>query len=269
LDSGADGTSLTKQAADQVPSPLEEDKGQVTTYVYGNGETLKAIGQKRVGSYVVDVMPRKASTSLISVSQIVDEGHTIEFSKDKAKIKDDEGRYSISYPRGPSLAWRIPIRALELLTKLKQRRLNSRSARLRKIPLSTREKVIDLHQKMAHASEDTMCRAIGGVTPLWTNTDINVEDIGKVFSKEPCLPCVLCKRRADGTTRWKETNRNRVGERTWDLDVDQTSKEVKYEGRPDRPQDRDWQPGECISVDNVGPVNPERIPLLLYIQGRQ
>ena len=39
--------------------------------------------------------------------------------------------------------------------------------------------------------------------PLWRNTKITAEEIRKAFQWEPCLICVLAKRRKEGTMKWK------------------------------------------------------------------
>ena len=214
--------------------------------------------------YDVDVMPDQANTSLISVAQIVDEGHNVQFTADGVSIMDKDGKYCISYPRGRSLAWRVPIKTLDVLTEMKRKHRTNLSARLHKRRLNTREKALDLHCRMVHAPEDVMCKAIGGEKPAWVNTGVTVEDIRKIFTEEPCLPCVMCKRRADGPNRWVENNKKRIGQRTWHIDASNEGEEVKYEGRPARPEDREWSTGQCITVDNVGPINPESIDGFQY-----
>ena len=39
--------------------------------------------------------------------------------------------------------------------------------------------------------------------PLWRNTKVTAEEIRKAFQWEPCLICVLAKRRKEGTMKWK------------------------------------------------------------------
>ena len=38
---------------------------------------------------------------------------------------------------------------------------------------------------------------------LWRNTKVTANEIHKVFQWEPCLICVLAKRRKEGTMKWK------------------------------------------------------------------
>ena len=58
---------------------------------------------------------------------------------------------------------------------------------------------------MGHAPEDVMCMVVEPKKGklLWRNTKVTANEIHKVFQWEPCLICVLAKRRKEGTMKWK------------------------------------------------------------------
>jgi hypothetical protein len=64
---------------------------------------------------------------------------------------------------------------------------------------------------MGYAPEDVMCMAVEPKKgkPLWRNTKVTVKEIRTVFQWEPCLICVLAKRRKEGTMKWKTLKKNK------------------------------------------------------------
>ena len=90
-----------------------------------------------------------------------------------------------------------------------------------------------------------MCIA---VNTTWRNTGITDTDIRRVFYRQPCLVCVLAKRNKDSKLIW-----SRKPPPITD------SKDVKQPDTTDPREDHQWSIGECISYDNVGPINPESI----------
>jgi len=185
-------------------------------------------------------MPDPVTTTLISVPQIVDTGHNV--------------------PRGKGLSWRIPLEALEKLSYLKRRSRRgrrSRSARLHSTPITVRQRVMDLHSRMAHAPEDIMCLAVNSNNPSWINTRVTTDDIRKVFKSEPCLVCTLAKRRADGPSIWSRKREAAAEGKSGDLRNKDSDVTVINEPKPMEDGTRIWGIGECITVDNVGPISPE------------
>ena len=74
-----------------------------------------------IGHYEVQITPDNCSTSLISVDQIVADGHTVTFSATETIITDDNDRYRLTYPRVPnSREWTVPMQAMEDLSRLRQ-----------------------------------------------------------------------------------------------------------------------------------------------------
>ena len=131
------------------------------------------------------------------------------------------------------------------------------SARLRRVPKSSKANVMRLHHRMAHAPEEVMCMAVKGSTPLWRNTGVEPWEIRRVFRRTQCLACVLAKRKREGPRKWilnqKEKQKNvtfknndtqTIGEL---LDSDDEVKD-KREGK--------WTTGQCISIDDIGPISP-------------
>jgi len=86
-----------------------------------------------------------------------------------------------------------------------------RSGRLRTIPRTVLARVLRLHKRMGYAPEDVMCMAVEPKKgkPLWRNTKVTAKEIRTVFQWEPCLICVLAKRRKEGTMKWKTLKKNK------------------------------------------------------------
>ena len=74
-----------------------------------------------IGHYEVQITPDNCFTSLISVDQIVADGHTVTFFATETIITDDNDRYRLTYPRAPnSRKWTVPMQAMEDLSRLRQ-----------------------------------------------------------------------------------------------------------------------------------------------------
>ena len=87
----------------------------------------------------------------------------------------------------------------------RRRRSRQFSGRLHNSDPETREKVFTCHHKFAHVCEDAMVHALlpqgPEQLPYWRNTGITPEEVRGVFRHEPCLLCVLAKRRKEGKRR--------------------------------------------------------------------
>ena len=117
-----------------------------------------------------------------------------------------------------------------------------------------------------------MCIA---VNTTWINTGVTPEDIRRVFYRQPCLVCVLAKRNKDSKLIWarrpaplpppaEPPPHNRP------LSPIKPQPDSKPDPKPDpippsiptleaEREDSQWDIGECISYDNVGPISPESI----------
>ena len=99
---------------------------------------------------------------------------------------------------------------------------------------------------MAHAPEDVMCAACRGDRPLWTNTKLTEKDIRRFFRKEPCLICVLAKKRKEGMHQWMVSHQQKK------LRFSQPTEEAIKQEEEER---KKYKPGQCISCDNIS-INP-------------
>ena len=121
-----------------------------------------------------------------------------------------------------------------------------------------------------------MCIA---VSTTWRNTGITPSDIRRTFYRQPCLVCVLAKRNKDSKLIWSRRPpaqppphhpppttpdaANPTHTEETDTKMDTTSptthsNELTIQA-DDFKNDSSWNIGECISYDNVGPINPPSI----------
>ena len=130
---------------------------------------------------------------------------------------------------------------------------------MHEIARTKHHRVLRLHKRIIHALEDVMCYAVQGTKPLWKNTDVTPKDIRQVFRLSPCLICVLAKKRKEGMAQWKprkKYKRLRIDkDGTANNDRKPSTKEEM--SRQDEEDSKRYTPGELLSCDNVGPVNPK------------
>ena len=122
IDTGAQVTTMPESAVNRMPAAHNHrDAPPGTAVKYGNGEIETIERLVDIGHYEVQITPDNCSTSLISVDQIVADGHTVTFSATETIITDDNNRYRLTYPRVPnSREWTVPMQAMEDLSKLRQ-----------------------------------------------------------------------------------------------------------------------------------------------------
>ena len=115
-----------------------------------------------------------------------------------------------------------------------------------------------------------MCIA---VTTTWLNTGVTPEDIRRVFYRQPCLVCVLAKRNKDSKLIWARRPAQPLPPEeppppisTPPTIISRPDTKLETTILPYSPpppdvdterNDSQWEIGECISYDNVGPISPE------------
>jgi len=106
---------MPESAVNRMPAAHNHrDAPPGTAVKYGNGKI-------DIGHYEVQITPDNCSTSLISVDQIVADGHTVTFSTTETIITDDNDRSRLTYPRIPnSREWTVPMQAMEDLSRLRR-----------------------------------------------------------------------------------------------------------------------------------------------------
>ena len=122
VDTGAQVTTMPESAVSRMPSAHNHrDAPPGTAVKYGNGEIETIERLVDIGHYEVQITPDNCQASLISVDQLVQDGHTATFSATDITIADDADRYRLSYPRVPATReWMVPMQAMEELTVLRQ-----------------------------------------------------------------------------------------------------------------------------------------------------
>ena len=122
VDTGAQVTIMPESAVSKMPNAHNNrDAPPGTAVKYGNGELETIERLVDIGHYEVQVTPDNFAATLISVDQIVEDGHTVTFSKTQTIITDEEGRYRLQYDRAQgSREWTMPMEAMEDITILRQ-----------------------------------------------------------------------------------------------------------------------------------------------------
>ena len=149
----------------------------------------------------------------------------------------------------------------------KRRRNRIFSGRLHNSDPAVRHKVFNWHHRFGHACEDCMAHAVEPQgpdnLPYWRNTDITSCDVRRVFRYEPCLLCVLAKRRKEGKRQHKKPQSEKPN-----LELDHKlrllaepileSPETDEQFKRQLEEDSKLRPGEILSLDDV-PVSPVSI----------
>jgi hypothetical protein len=122
VDTGAQVTTMPESAVSKMPNAHNHrDAPPGTAVKYGNGELETIERLVDIGHYEVQVTPDNCAATLISVDQIVEDGHTVTFSKTQTIITDEEGRYRLQYDRAQgSREWTMPMDAMVDITILRQ-----------------------------------------------------------------------------------------------------------------------------------------------------
>jgi hypothetical protein len=93
VDTGAQVTTMPESAVRKMPNAHNHrDAPPGTAVKYGNGELETIERLVDIGHYEVQVTPDNCAATLISVDQIVEDGHTVTFSKTQTIITDEDQR---------------------------------------------------------------------------------------------------------------------------------------------------------------------------------
>jgi hypothetical protein len=93
---------------------------------------------------------------------------------------------------------------------IKRRRSRMFSGRLHNSDPAIWQKVFNCHNRFGHVCEDCMAHALEPQgpdnLPYWRNTGVTPSDVRRVFRQEPCLLCVLAKRRKENKRQPKKSS---------------------------------------------------------------
>ena len=232
---------------------------------------------------------------IIAHAPIIDAGHIIVETKTETIIRDIGEQYEVRYPKEANESeWTLPVDVLNQLTKLRHnypltvddhtrmlqpfcfdsaRAITNthddgltrpplsyiRSARLTRCPRGVLAKSRRFHECCGHMSEDSMCYALtiqpGFDSPVFINAPVEVAEIRLAFRHEPCLLCVLAKRRKEGMLHWikkaagNPRSKLRIKQETSE-DLDIITRQLTL--------DQKVKLGEILYIDDM-PVNPTSI----------
>ena len=287
-DTGAEVSTFPKSVLNENPNIVDRtrDADPDTAVCYGNGQVEYISTIAESGDYDIEVAPEHCSNCLISVDAITASGHDVTFSRHSISITDVDGKYCRTYQRRKHARdWTLPLGILQELTNLRRLHPLSRStlerlrhpdrtvaavkpqparlrmsyllsARLYEIPRTLRQRVLRLHQRCGHKPADVMTAMVDGQSPLWRNTGVTAAEIQKVFSYEPCLFCVLSKKRKEGADKWMKDHSYKWTKRLHKKQLRYLESQEQIEQQEEADM-TGYAPGECISCDNVGPINPK------------
>jgi hypothetical protein len=200
--------------------------------VYGNGSSAVVEQSVELGPVKAFVCPSNDLTeNLFSPNPLLDLGYTLHMDGRSGYMRHPETGDKIHVTRHGA-RWSVD---LEDIAALKQYHYALDKAlgpymtctlKAKSVSESVRQRVLRLHERMGHAATEVMCDACTGVGSTWSHSELTPSIIRKVMRKEPCVVCVLAKRN-------KKPVPDPSGERLEHL-----------------------KPGEIISADIVGKINP-------------
>ena len=141
--------------------------------------------------------------------------------------------------------------------RLQRRRSRMLSSRLRNVDPTIRGRVFHVHYIMGHMCQDCMHHAVTlrqpGALPYWRNTGVTGTEINHVFGYEPCLLCVLAKRRRERMRKLLIKVQKQPESK---IEIkSEPDEEAEKAYREQLAEDAKLKPGEIVSCDEV-PVSP-------------
>ena len=207
LDTGADAILLTESTG--MSLNYHTKTVDPVTIVFGNNTTAKTTTAIEVGNYPALICKDvDLGDNLISVNPFLDNGFQLLLTKDYGHLLHPPTGEKVAL-HSDGIGWLVNIEDIAALnigpiktqadTTL-QEYFAQRAKTSSKLPLSgLRQRVIQLHERMGHASMESMCKAITGSAPSWVNTYLTETQVRKVMRKDPCLVCILGKRNKQPT----------------------------------------------------------------------
>ena len=174
--------------------------------------------------------------NLIGLDEIVNNNYNVLFNKYQVLISDQNSNTIYKTPRSSDGLWRMPITDLSIFkpTSINNSIFSHSGKIFHNSNTNIRNMVWNYHYRMGHPSSETMCNAITGDTPAIINSNLLASDIRNIFAHEHCINCILSKKNLPSPhIHNKQTNQA-------------SYKESK----------KTYQPGEYISTDPSGEINP-------------
>jgi hypothetical protein len=234
LDSGADEHLLTVSTAKSLNyETCRRRRGEATAVVFGNGTSAITDTVMELGPHEAHVLEDEdLHLDLISTNPFLSSGFILTMTKDGGSLRHPEtGEVVKVYKEGPR--WLVDLEDIRALRpgncKKKLEYCLSDICQVnytRSVcsALSQRQRVLDLHNRMGHAATEVKCTACGP-DGAWTNSGLTQTQIRRVMRQEPCVVCWMAKKN-------KPPIEKASGDR------------------------KDVEPGEIISADIVGKINP-------------
>ena len=231
LDSGAEATIIRESTATSLN--YETQSARPMEIVFGNGSTAVSQTEARIGRYPALVCnDEDLAEDLVSINPFLDSGFNLILRRSGGFLEHPETGEKIAISR-EGARWSVDLEDVCALrtgpAKIKTQKALASMLTVFAAPMkvsdSIRQRVISLHERMGHASQEVMCFACEGQRPTWTHSGLTPKQIRKVMRSEPCLICNLAKR-----------NKSAISDPSGDR--------------------ADLQPGDIISADIVGPITP-------------
>ena len=171
LDSGADISILS----DNTINSCAIRQGATVSIQGINGRSTSS-AYVDVGDYSFLYMPA-ASESVISVREIVEQGHTVTFSPGLVQIIDQQGLTVVDkYHDGLCFLSEDDIKVLRAKAVINE---------------YVKTTCMKIHLRQGHASTEAMCRAIDA--GAWVDARVTSTEIRAVFRYDPCIDCAIAK----------------------------------------------------------------------------
>ena len=212
----------------------EINPSEPTEIFFGNGSSAETNQEVQIGQFSGLLCDdRDLAEDLVSVNPFMDSGYTLHLRGNDGFLEHPETGERVSIRRdGPR--WLVDLEDVGAL-RTGPARLRAEQAfgaflkvhaSVNSASESQRQRVLRLHERMGHASAESMCDACTGTDSTWSHSGLTASQVRRVMRKDPCLICALGKK-----------NKPPVGFASGDrLDT--------------------LRPGDIISGDIIGKISP-------------